>query len=54
MKGIALGAYAVGLGCLLLLTESGVVAGLGAALIGIAGVAAVAHLRLRRASRLRE
>ncbi|MFB6091239.1 MAG: hypothetical protein ABEJ97_09295 [Halobellus sp.] len=53
MKGIALGAYAVGLGCALLLAESGVAAGLGATLLVIVGVAAAARLRVRRSSRPR-
>jgi len=53
VKGIALGAYALCLGGLLLFSDSGVVTGLGVAVITIACAAIVSRIRFRRASRPR-
>ncbi|WP_162524332.1 hypothetical protein [Halobellus captivus] len=50
LKGIALGAYALCFGGLLLFSNSGVVTGLGVALITIACTAIVSRLHFRRAS----
>ncbi|WP_336024047.1 hypothetical protein [Halobellus salinisoli] len=52
-KGIALGAYALCLGGLLLFSESGVVTGLGVAVITIACAAIVSRVHFRRPSRPR-
>ncbi|SDX75682.1 hypothetical protein [Halobellus clavatus] len=54
IKGIVLGTYALALGTVLLLSNSGVVTGLGAMLVGLTAIAAVTHVRLRRPSRLRD
>ncbi|MFB6250646.1 MAG: hypothetical protein ABEI27_02985 [Halobellus sp.] len=54
MKGVVLGIYALALGTVLLLSNSGVATGLGATLIGITVLAVFTHVRLRHPSRLRE